>query len=316
MDQQAAPSEQWLHARDLLLGLGGHKRNFAQGLELARLCADEEARWICDLFSHQYLATVGDTFSSVVLQSRINATAKDGRGLCYRGLLACEDRDLLLQSANLGCALAQARMAHLETDPVAKLEWARKSAALNEREGFYELGICLSAAGERSESNEAFRQAAEMGSASAQFMYGMCAFPLRDVRLWKWVGRAARGGMRSGLSLGLLQRIVQEYEAGNMQFGAVLYEIGGLLQRCRQVFGLSFTSEQEICVEKAVQFHTLATNRLMRLNVQSWLIAGTRMGVPRDVRCLIGKLLRKMQEDTEFHYVEEPVKPSASCVVS
>lgn len=55
----------WLDARDLMLAVSGQSRELEEGLREARPCSDDEARWICSIFSPTFMASVVHPISGV-----------------------------------------------------------------------------------------------------------------------------------------------------------------------------------------------------------------------------------------------------------
>jgi TPR repeat protein len=106
--------------------------------------------------------------------------------------------------AELGDAFAQAWMAR-RTSCKESFQWAEKSAAQGERDGFYQLGYCYqhgfgaclrdgtACEQDPERAKENFLVAAELGDVQAMVHFG-CFFDKDDSQRFVWFGRAARNG--------------------------------------------------------------------------------------------------------------------------
>jgi hypothetical protein len=119
----------------------------------------------------------------------------DSRALCLAARVGgvISNVDEIRRAADLGDAFAQARMAWLSEveDQEECFQWAGKSAAQGERDGFFEFGGCHEH-GVGCEK-DAKRAAAELGDVHAMIYAGEL-FHKHDLQRFIWRGRAAASG--------------------------------------------------------------------------------------------------------------------------
>jgi hypothetical protein len=179
----------WYKIRDALLGHNRFRQDFKKALELASVCEHPNAVWLTNLFGGREVASRAET--RLVFLGCEN----DPKAQCFAGVLGT-DFDAIRRAAELGDAFAQAKMAG-QTRGEERFQWAEKSAAQGERNGFNQLGICYQYGSgcvkdvERAKEN--FLVAAELGDVFGDGLLGGL-FDKDDPQRFVWFGRAATNG--------------------------------------------------------------------------------------------------------------------------
>lgn len=163
----------WFEARDLLLGENLSHQNVGQALDLARLSSHPDACWL----THALQGKDVDAVAAVL--SVLHGYPDVPLARCLMLLLRVSENPQTLRAemkklAEQGCALAQARFAQLSGGE-EKFSFAWRASRQQEREGFYQLGMCYSTFGGVSEgvgcdlqlAKLYFKQAADLGDVYA-----------------------------------------------------------------------------------------------------------------------------------------------------
>jgi hypothetical protein len=124
----------WYKVRDTLLGRNCVEQDIRKALELASVCEHPNARWLTKLFGGL------DTDTPEEARQVFLGCENDPRAVCFVGVLV-GDFGEIRRAAEVGDAFAQAWMT-VRTYGEERFQWAEKSAAQGEREGFHQLGRC------------------------------------------------------------------------------------------------------------------------------------------------------------------------------
>jgi hypothetical protein len=129
----------WYEVRDALIGANNASWDVKKAFALAAPCTHPEALWLKRLFIRHDCQGPGIGFGA----KRVFVENGSAQALCLAALIHFPDESLLRRAAVEGSnALAQAYMAN-RTQGEESFEFARKSAAQRERDGFYHLGLCF-----------------------------------------------------------------------------------------------------------------------------------------------------------------------------
>jgi hypothetical protein len=118
--------------RDILFGKNCVKQDIKKAFELASVCGHPSAVWLTKLFAERDVSTK-EQAREVFL-----GCENDLRARSFAGVFG--GRDDARQAADLGDAFAQAHMAGAWGQGES-FQWAEKSAAQGERDGFFLIGI-------------------------------------------------------------------------------------------------------------------------------------------------------------------------------
>jgi hypothetical protein len=100
--------KQWLEIRDFLFSDNEVRQDITRALELVAACEHKEAQWLTRVFAGMTVSTRREARDVFLALGK-----NDARGLCFASLLDEMDEEnvaILRRSAELGCALAQAKM--------------------------------------------------------------------------------------------------------------------------------------------------------------------------------------------------------------
>jgi hypothetical protein len=220
----------------------------------------------------------------------------DARGLCFAALLSGLDANALLRrSADLGCALAQARMAE-ETIGEERFRFACLASSQRERNGFYRLGLCFyfGRGCEKNEDKEKenYLIAAELGHVFAMICFGQLLEESDSLR-WFWWGRAAKRGEQYSF-LGYFAQQVEEFESGSNNTAAV-FQIGRTLNGNVDVEKRTICGDDDFYdrigpANSAISFYKAQLTACRRA-VDTWSLCCLRLNIYKDLRVLMGKMI-------------------------
>jgi len=130
---------EWYEIRDFLFGHNNKEQDVDRALEMASTCRHPDAQWLTDVCAGKDVKTCEGAKDVFLAQGN-----DDARALCFAALVdeSTEDEPRLRRSAEMGFALAQARMVS-HTEGLECFTFASRAAAQGERDGFYFLGCCL-----------------------------------------------------------------------------------------------------------------------------------------------------------------------------
>jgi hypothetical protein len=283
---------QWWDILDVLDGTPADE-HVEQGVQMARECQHPDAQWLAALFPAG-VAVTEQRMAEVMLQQ-----GDDARALFFAWRMGtAETVELLLRSAELGFARAQARMSHrAEDDDDEAVGWAQKSAAQGDRFGLFQLGchyeLGKACAEDRAKAIQLFRESAELQEAEAEHRYASVAFGEEDWEHYYWLGRAALHGYGADTFLSFtLVRVYPLFERGEL--GRALHVVACLLRdnfeaAKRAAFGDDVMAEDVLPMLRVLTLHDAMLDRA-RAAVRCWSAVGARLGVMKDVRVMIGKM--------------------------
>jgi TPR repeat protein len=276
------------------------KQDITRALELAAVCEHKEAQWLTRVLAGK---TEQDALA-VFLALEEN----DARGLCFAALLDGSDDDhgideedeiaaLLRRSAELGCALAQARMADVADDDYEMFKFATLAASQREREGFYHLGYCFQL-GDGCEKNKDkakvnYLIAAELGHVTAMGLIGQFLDESDPVR-WVWWCQAAKRGESHDFCSNFAEQ-VHQFESGSGN-AAVVFLIGRILNgnvdtEKGSIFGDDDEFDNLIGPAKfSISFYKAQLSSC-RLAVDAWSLCCLRLNIYKDLRVLFGNMI-------------------------
>ncbi len=251
-------------------------------MELARGCRHPDAQWLCSLFPE-------DVTNLEQMLRSLEAQGDDARALYMRGHTQRNER-LIWRAADLGFAPAQAAWAgRVEGD--SRMAWLER-AAQGHRNGLAELAVCLRDGGhcpiDLVRAAALFKEAAELGHVMAAFDYGQVAFAAEDWRRYHWWRMAAaRGTTFMFLEKAALEQ-VERFDKGEGGAGRVVFELGRALKARPE--GRPLDERKARAVARCVQLHDEWV-AWAKAAIQTWTAIGRRLGVGKDIRVVIVKLL-------------------------
>ncbi len=264
-----------------------------RGLQLARQSQHPDAQWLCSLFPG-----VEDRTNEELLRV-MKTQGVDRRALYVRSRRS--ETTLLRRAAELGYAPAQARWSSY-CSGAERLEWAQKAAAQGDRAGVSALATCfwfsVGCEEDKTKARALWREAAELGEVSAQFVHGAEGCTQNDWQRYRWWGMAAaRGENVAGQEMvGATSEQLQWWEEGACD-GRVVFELGAAFRGHVDVmagtcFGFSVDSNDDL---KAVQRCIELLNEWVALSksaIETWIGIARRLHVVKDIRLMIAWLLR------------------------
>jgi hypothetical protein len=214
----------------------------------------------------------------------------DARALFVRACFTGSTR-LLQRAAELGYAPAEAQYAYRLPD--GQLVWAERASEQWDRKGMWLLGEILffGMSGSLQDSKagiEWLGRAAELGEARAQVRLGELAYSEKEWQRYRWWGKASLRGNYTA--------IVEVLNAATRnESGRIAYEVGaacaGRLKMADvTAFGKSVGREELDAGQRCVAFFEKLI-AAVRAGITCWLLLGRRLGVAKDMRVLIGRLV-------------------------
>ena len=303
----------WFKARDVFLGLNFHKQDIREGLRLAAECDHEEALLLCKIFSVRFAGN--DSVTPQQAKEMFEGT--DGLSLCFAGLLGGTDDKMLLKSAKLGYALAQAQVAERSMSESEKLKWATLSARQGEPMGFHVLGNCCDE-GRGCEKNceqaqRLFKCSAELEFVQGQYAYGL-SLGISDPAHFFWFGKAALYGKTFAASIFIsgAMKVVGGFFSRN-EGAPVVFQIGASLkgnigpsaleysvsEPKEAIFGIGVGCATSERARQAIGMFDEWCDRA-RLAVRCWALIAKRLHICKDVRIIISRLIWERRVDADY----------------
>jgi hypothetical protein len=288
----------WYKIRDTLLGDNYVEQDWKKALVLAAVCDHPSAVWMTKMFAGREVCTAEDVLKV------FRECEHDARALCLAGVLVGAVGEVR-RAADLGDAFAQAWMAE-ERNGQERFQWAVKSAAQGEREGYYSLGWCYKSSigcnRHVSWASENLLNAAELGFVDAMIEYGFTLEKTKRER-FSWLQKGAVGGS-SFYFLEEVEEQVRLYKSGCSNARTV-FIIGRLLRghidmKKRTMFGSGDYFACYINSSTRALHFCIFQLKCYRRAVDVWTMVARRNGVCRDIRTLVGKLVWDSREETKY----------------
>jgi hypothetical protein len=289
----------WYKIRDTLLGRNSVQRDVEKALELASVCEHPNGIWLTQLFagrSVKFWEEARDVF--------LGCCENDPRAICFSGLIGGSIHELC-QAADLGDALAQARMSG-RTSGEECLRWAEKSAAQGERDGFFQLGCRyrdgIGCEKDEERAKENFLIAAELRHVEAMTCFGSLLGET-DPHRFVWLGRAAICG-GSAFFLSQMEKQIRNFNSGTGK-ACVIFTIGRALKgqidnQKGTIFGASQNFDIRISsANQAFHFYNFQLQSY-RKAVDTWTIVGLGNKIIKDIRKMIGKMIWDARDEAKY----------------
>jgi hypothetical protein len=277
---------------DVLDVLEHHGCDVEKGLRMARECRHPDAVWLASLFP------VGADVTRARMREVMEEQGEDARALHLAWRLGDNDAEdgLLELAAAKGYAPAQADLSYEMKQPGA-FELAQLAAAQGSRRGMCQLGWCfrhgLGCENDRDRAIELFGAAARLGDADAQVSLGEEAFRSRDWERFHWWSRAVERGRGQRWFWRGVVSLLSAFEEGEL--GRILHIAAPLLRANlnvvkQEVFGFVVSKEVWQNLLRVLELHEAMLDRA-RCAVACWSVVGRRMGLVKDVRVMIAKVV-------------------------
>ncbi len=309
----------WLDVRDTFFGENERKQDITAALALARDCKHPDAEWLTSIFEGKNVSTVEDA-RKVFL-----CCENDARALCSAWSLT-EDRwkDLssLFRASEMGNVFACSVLCfHVwEEKKEEAFRLAQLAASQHERDGFYWLGCCFrNGLGFKKDLNLAKENlfiAAELGHVWAAAEFGDMLGEFDPFR-WLWWDRAALRGYSYSFFRSFSKQVRAFFSgSGN---ASVVFLIGRALKgninmEKKQIFESTRKFDSLIVpANQALSFYDFQIKSALSA-VDAWTIIGIRVGIFKDVRKLIGKIIWDARVEANYPVLIEP-KNARRCFI-
>ncbi len=278
----------WWDALDTITGQI-RSPDVALGLEMARLCEDEDAQWLASLFP------AGTVVTPESLQEAMLAQGEDPRAIYIASRTGgLTDYEMLRQAAELGYAPAQAKLAmSLDETDWDIFEWAQKAAVQGNRLGFLAQGDLLMRGWychkDPAQALASWKKAAELECCHAEYQYGLWAFGERDWERYYWWARAAVHGYYNRNLLDATILLSPEFERG--ECGRILHALGSLFKANPQSMtnSVHIGALQSSKLQRMMILYEAMLSRA-RQAIGTWSVIGRRLKVVKDIRVKIAKM--------------------------
>jgi hypothetical protein len=277
----------WWDVVDLILGAPFVASNIDAGVRFARECTHEDARWLAALFPD------GPVVERDVFLETLRALPDDRRALFFVASVVFSasvgDFAMLQRAAEMDYAPAQAALAEARAlfSPQQCLDWAERSAAQQCRSGMYALArMCAST--NLARSKQLMREAALLGCVGAMWAYAAIV-PTDDPEQFEFLARAAAHGVQmAGRKLS---------HAATRLSRQVRFDVGrACVINAEEGRAQGFVAiEQEFGALKAAVKFYVDCNAAARAAIECWIAVARRLGVMRDIRGIIARMLWKQR---------------------
>jgi hypothetical protein len=248
-------STDWYQIRNLFLGLNYKSRNFRAALSLAKKSTHPNAVWLCELYPDKTPKSVWEIVS--VLERDHSALSTTFVGILY------DNYECIYEGARGGCILAQSLLLRIDD------QWEESVLANHGNDP-----IILYHLAQHLQLFTLLRRSAELGHIDAMIEYAKVGYSQFDPRKLEWYTSevlSVRNGRKA------INQMIARFPDIPNQF---LYHFGKLLN-CR--YGTVTFIAQHYKVAVAGCSGAVAT----------WLMSAKKLGIVKDVRCLIGRMLWK-----------------------
>ncbi len=278
----------WFHARRVFFENGQH----VEGLELARHCEHDDARFLVSLFP-EGVPTEEDEVAAVFL-----ARPDDARCLCWAAHCAGDRfEDLVSLSAAGGYGWAQAQCGSLLSDhPRDAVVWHERGAEQGEPEAMLMFADALmdefvfGGSGSRKRRAEAlWRAAAELGDHSAQLVCARQCCAKGSLEQLQWLRRSALQGSHEAL-ISLVGSGRELLQRDRMGANRLLFEVGAALAGTSYLDIRGWSSEAHLARNEIAMLYEQCLAQTKRA-VLCWLWAVKEMRVVKDIRLMIADLI-------------------------
>ena len=253
-------SSEWYHIRDVFLGLNHKPRNFRQAVVLAKTCPHPMAQWLVGIFNDKKVP------KSIWELCLVFDQCTDAEAFTIRGLLF-NNNDILREGAVRGSLLAQSLLLpfyHSWFENICKNHGGDPAVLYNLYKSFKTSELSL----------PYLLAAAQQGHLDAMTEYSRVAYAKFDSNRLQWFTDDVLDTRHGRFAL---NHIMAHYPDIPNQF---FYHFGRLLKRrvnVPTVPVLLYQGAHDDC----------------KRAVSSWLMVARRLGIVKDVRCVIGILIWK-----------------------
>lgn len=269
-------------ARDQFLGYGNGdcKQDVHAGYRRLLASRVPEAQFVCSLLPQ------GPCSDKVELKHVFMSYGDHPIALCYAGIVFDFDLVMLRRSAVLGHAVAMAVFSTCVASYVDTFEWAERSARLDDRLGWYRLGMChLYGKGckmDDSAARNALKRSAELGYADGMREYSRFSH-ISVPEQCMWLGRAA---VVDGYWMPLARKATEYLETDEY---AALFTMGTIFTKHQNVFEYDLENPLD-SVSKVMNLYKDCIIAAKDAT-HCWLLCARRLHFYKDVAQLVARLV-------------------------
>ncbi len=260
-------SRLWYDARDTFLGMNYKVRCMAKGVEMARQCQEDDAKWLCSVFPEEPPHDTQSAYHAIL------ASEDTPRAKCYAALLV-HNRDLLLDAAKLGYPLAIVESHYGVSATIPSLE--RNMYALRGHQLRHQNAV---------EAAKHYIVAAELGHVISQHYLALCYTEACQKRYY-WLAEAMDGG-RSEATMDFSCFMRDAYRT---DCKPTMFLIGEQLTYRKHCMTGSILAI-------ILRNHYLSVSQRATRAINTWLMVAKWLGVVRDIRNVVAKMLWKQNID-------------------
>jgi TPR repeat protein len=299
-DETKAELIAWWDICDRLAASEGRVEIMSDAIDAARECQHPDAQWLASL----YPDGVGEDSEEVLSALTEYAEEKNDPCALYLAGGMSFDPALVDRAAELGFAPAQAYMAGWCTQHTSKFLWAQKAAAQSHPAGMFELGELLfkgrGCAEDKVTALAIWRESAELGHPTAQYIWGALGVGEDELQRVMWWGRSAARG-NSDAAKDLVAAASKQLFEVEVRSPRVVFELGAAFKGHfggGRVFGMSSWSAADdfALAQQCVELHDEVLVQA-RDAIACWLMLARRLGVSKDMRLLITRILWERRAD-------------------
>ncbi len=293
----------WLNIRDMLLGENCVKQDVGSAFALSRGCKHPNALWLTSLLENASLDVESVFLSSEDPQAKVFVSLLQRRN-------GIPNYSPVIAASNRGDPFCQAFVARVCSGSGEEaMRLAKLSSDKGERDGLFFLGwIYDNGFGCRRSVEKAihfYRLAAALQHIMAMVNLGWL-LPESDPQRWFcWAKHQVVLKGETTPFFHFFQGVLSSFFAGDQSLRSSAFAIGCALfdhVDDSTIFGVPCDTNFISSAKRGVDFYR-SQCRLARLAIMAWTQAGVRLGVVKDVRKMIGRMIWERRVDADYENV-------------
>jgi hypothetical protein len=278
---------EWYEIRDLLLGYNTRHQNVDEALVKASQSKHYKAIWLCNIFKTHVIGVANALASSRKCLLEYASQNNDCEARVFAGIITFPIIvSEIMQAASDGSLFAMVFLFRYNGFySLDMLENAMSKSTNVEREIFHDIGLFADKSIEC--RMKYYKAAAQLGCFNSMNNYALY-LSLYSVERWKWRCKAATVFCLASF----MDEVVQMLERNHVYDPKIVFYIG-------RFFKYYSKQSQRKSIQKAIDFFSIQCIAA-KTAVDAFSLCCLRLGLYKDLRVMIGKLVWKGKKETNY----------------